>query len=170
MGTAAIQLAKHFEAHVTGVCSTANLELVRSLGADAAIDYTREDFTRNGETYDLIMDTAGTAPFSRSRGSLKKGGRLLVVNGRVFDMLAAPWVNVTTEKRIIAEAANGPAEDVRLLAELAEAGKYRPVIDRTYPLERIHEAHGYVDAGHKKGNVVVAVGRGDAREGTVAGS
>lgn len=162
VGTAAIQLAKHFGAHVTGVCSAANLELVRSLGADAVIDYTREDFTRNGETYDLIMDTAGTAPASRSRGSLNPGGRLLAVLGGFYGMLAAPWFNLTTGKRVIAGTAGGRAEDVRLLAELAETGKYRPVIDRTYPLERIAEAHAYVDEGHKKGNVVITVKREDA--------
>jgi len=162
VGTAAIQLAKHFGAHVTGVCSTENLELVLSLGADAVIDYKREDFTRNGETYDLIMDTAGTASFSRVKGSLNKGGRLLIVTGRVSDMLAAPWVNATTDKRIVADMAGEKAEDVRLLAELAKTGKYVPAIDRTFPLKRIAEAHAYVDEGHKKGNVVITVGGGSA--------
>ncbi|MFI5399777.1 MAG: NAD(P)-dependent alcohol dehydrogenase [SAR324 cluster bacterium] len=162
VGSAAVQLAKHFGAHVTGVCSAANLDLVRSLGADAVIDYTREDFTRNGETYDLIMDNAGTAPFARSRGSLNPGGRLLAVLGGVSDMLIAPWVNATTGKRIVPGVSSPRAEDVRLLAELAETGKYRPVIDRMYPLERIAEAHAYVDEGHKKGNVVITVARGDS--------
>jgi NADPH:quinone reductase-like Zn-dependent oxidoreductase len=164
VGTAAVQLAKHFGAHVTGVCSTANLELVRSLGADEVIDYTKEDFTRNGEAYDLIMDTAGTAPFSRSRGSLKPGGRLLVVLGGLLDILGALWVNMTTDKRVVAGPARSRAEDLRLLAELAEKGQYRPVIDRSYPLERIAEAHAYVDTGRKKGNVVLTVGRDSANE------
>lgn len=157
VGTAAVQLAKHFGAHVTGVCSTANLELVRSLGADEVIDYKADDFTQNGKVYDLIMDTAGTAPFSRSRGSLKPGGRLLIVLGGLFDILGALWVNTTTDKRVVAGPASERAEDVRLLAALAEAGKYKPVIDKVYPLEQIAEAHAYVDAGHKKGNVVITV-------------
>jgi NADPH:quinone reductase-like Zn-dependent oxidoreductase len=157
VGTAAVQLAKHFGAHVTGVCSTANLELVRSLGADAVIDYTKEDFTRNGEAYDLIMDTVGTAPFSRSKGSLKAGGRLLLVLSGMLDILGSPWVNMTTDKRVVAGPASERAEDLRLLAELAEKGEYRPVIDRSYPLERTAEAHAYVDTGRKKGSVVLTL-------------
>lgn len=158
VGTAAVQLAKHLGAHVTGVCGPANLELVRSLGADVVIDYSRDDFTKRGETYDLVMDTAGTAPWSRSKGSLAPGGRLLMVLGGLPDMLGSAWVNLTTKNRVVAGTARPTPEDVRLLAELAEAGIYRPVIDRTYPFERIVEAHTYVDAGHKKGNVVVTVG------------
>ena len=99
VGTAAVQLAKHFGAHVTGVCSGGNFELVRSLGADALIDYTKEDFTKNGETYDIIVDTAGTAPFSRSKRSLRKGGRLLQVLGGLPDLLRAPWISLTTTRR-----------------------------------------------------------------------
>jgi len=156
VGTAAIQLGKHFGAVVTGVCSTANLELVKSLGADAVIDYTREDFTRSGRSYDLIMDNAGTAPFALCRGSLKKGGRLLLVIGSVGDMLRPAWVALTSDKRIVVSN-RWTVDDLRLLASLAESGRYRPVIDRTYPLAEIVEAHRYVDAGHKKGNVVIVV-------------
>lgn len=158
VGTAAVQLAKHLGAHVTGVCSTANLELVRSLGADAVIDYTRDDFTRNGETYDLIMDTAGTAPFSRCKRSLGPRGRLLLVLGGLGGALGALWVNLTSRRKVVAGPAGERAEDLRLLAELAEQGKYRPVIDRTYPLERAAEAHAHVDTGRKRGNVVLIVG------------
>jgi NADPH:quinone reductase-like Zn-dependent oxidoreductase len=140
------------------VCGPANLELVRSLGADVVIDYTREDFTRNGEAYDLIMDTAGTAPWSRSKGSLRPGGRLLVVLGSLGANLASIWVNATTNKKVVAGVARALPDEVRLLGELAAAGIYRPVIDRTYPLERIAEAHAHVDTGHKKGNVVITVG------------
>jgi NADPH:quinone reductase-like Zn-dependent oxidoreductase len=100
VGTAAVQLAKHLGAHVTGVCSTANLELIRSLGADAVIDYTKEDFTRNGELYDIIMDTAGTAPFSRCKDSLKSGGRLLLVLCGLPETLESVWINATTDKKL----------------------------------------------------------------------
>jgi NADPH:quinone reductase-like Zn-dependent oxidoreductase len=162
VGTAAVQLAKHFGAHVTGVCSTANVELVRSLGADVVIDYTKQDFTRNAEAYDLIMVTAGTTPFARSMGSLKAGGRLLLVLAGLPEMLGAPWVSMTTDKKVVAGPASERPEDLRFLAELAEQGKYRPVIDRSYPLERIAEAHAYVDTGRKKGNVVITVGRDSA--------
>ncbi len=157
VGTAAAQLAKHFGADVTGVCSTANVELVRSLGATHVIGYTREDFTENGETYDVIVDTVGTAPFSRSKDSLKEGGRLLLVLGGLPDMLQIPWVSMTSSKKIIAGPAAERAEDLFFLAALAEAGEFRPVIDRRYPFEQIAEAHSYVDTGHKKGNVIITL-------------
>ena len=159
VGTAAVQLARHFGADVTGVCSTANFELVRSLGASHVIDYTQEDFTQNGETYDVIVDTAGTAPFSRSKGSLNDNGRLLMVLAGLPDMLRSPWVSMTSSKKAIAgPVAAGRAEDLRFLAGLAEAGELKPVIDRRYPFERIAEAHRYVDTGRKKGNVVITMG------------
>ena len=157
VGTAAVQLARHFGAAVTGVCSTANVELVRSLGANHVIDYTKEDFTRNGENYDVIVDIAGTAPFSRSKGSLKEGGRLLLVLGGLPDMLQIPWISLTSNKRVIAGPAAERAEDLRFLAKLAEAGEFKPVIDRRYPFEQIVEGHRYVDTGHKKGNVVITL-------------
>lgn len=160
VGTAAVQLARHFGAEVTGVCGTANVELVRSLGAAHVIDYTEEDFTENGETYDVIVDTVGTAPFSRSGRSLRDGGRLLLVLGGLPDMLQIPWVSMTSSKKIIAGPAAERAEDVRFLAELARAGEFRPVIDRRYPFEQIVEAHRYVDTGRKKGNVVITMGHG----------
>ena len=157
VGTAAVQLAKHFGAEVTGVCSTANLELVKSIGADTVIDYTGEDFTRNGETYDIILDTAGTAPFSRSKASLTEEGRLLMVLGSLPTMLEGPWVSLTSHRKVIASVAKWDADDLVFLAGLAEEGRFKPVIDRRYPFEEIVEAHRYVDAGHKKGNVVVTV-------------
>jgi NADPH:quinone reductase-like Zn-dependent oxidoreductase len=157
VGTAAVQLARHFGARVTGVCSTANLELVRSIGAEQVIDYTKEDFTRSAERYDVIVDTAGTAPFSRCEGSLAEGGRLLVVLGSLPEMLRAPWVSLTTRKKVIGGVASWGVEDLRFLATLAEAGQFRPVIDRSYRFEEMVEAHRHVDAGHKRGNVVVTV-------------
>jgi len=157
VGTAAVQLAKHHGAKVTGVCSTANLELVKSIGADHVIDYTREDFTRSGETYDIVVDNVGNAPFSRVKGSLKNGGRLLVVVGALSDMLLAPWVSRTSGKRVTPVLARPTAEDLRFLASLAESGQFKPVIDRRYPFERITEAHRYVDTGRKRGNVVVTL-------------
>ena len=161
VGTAAVQLARHFGADVTGVCSTANMELVRSLGASHVIDYTKEDFTQNGETYDVIVDTVGTAPFSRSRDSLKAGGRLLMVLAGLPDMLRIPWVSVTSSKKVIAGPVAVRAEDLRFLAGLAEAGEFRPVIDRRYPFEQIAQAHSYVDTGRKKGNVIITLERDD---------
>jgi NADPH:quinone reductase-like Zn-dependent oxidoreductase len=159
VGSAAVQLAaRHFGAEVTGVCSTANVELVNSLGASHVIDYTKEDFTRNGETYDVIVDTAGTAPFSRSRGSLREGGRLLLVLSGLSELVRAPWVSMTSGRKVIAGPSSERAEDVWLLAELAAMGQFRPVIDRRYPFEQIVEAHRYVDAGHKRGNVVITLG------------
>jgi NADPH:quinone reductase-like Zn-dependent oxidoreductase len=157
VGTAAVQLAKHFGAEVTAVCSSANVELVKSLGADRAIDYTQEDFTKNGETYDIIVDTVGTAPFSRSKSSLKERGRLLMVLGGLPEMLQIPWVLVTSNKKVIAGPAAEIVEDLRFLAKLAEAGEFKPIIDRCYPFEQIVEANRYVDTGRKKGNVVITL-------------
>ena len=157
VGTAAVQLAKYYGADVTGVCSSANVELVKSLGADHVIDYTTDDFTQNGEAYDVIVDTAGTAPFSRSKGSLKERGRLLLVLGGLPDMLKIPWVSITSTKRVIAGPAVERAADLVFLAELAAAGHFTPVVDRCYPFEQMVEAHRYVDTGRKRGNVVVAL-------------
>lgn len=157
VGTAAVQLAKHFGADVTGVCSTANLEMVKSIGADQVLDYTREDVDGHDATYDIIVDTAGTLPFSRSKNLLKEGGRLLLVLGKLPDMLQIPWVSMTSSKKVIAGPASGRSEDLRILAELAEAGQFKPVIDRRYPFEQMAEAHSYVDKGHKKGNVVITL-------------
>jgi len=161
VGTAAVQLAKHFGAEVTGVCSTTNIELVKSLGANHVIDYTKEDFTDNGITYDIIVDTAGTAPFSRIKDSLKEGGRLLLVLGGLPDMLQIPWVLMTSNKKIIAGPASERVEDLHFLAKLAETGEFKPVIDRRYPFEQIAEAHSYIDTGRKKGNVVITLKQND---------
>jgi NADPH:quinone reductase-like Zn-dependent oxidoreductase len=158
VGTAAVQLARHFGAEVTGVCSSANKELVRSLGAAHVIDYTREDFANNGEIYDVIVDTAGNVPFSRSKAALARGGRLLMVLADLPAMLQIPWISMTGNKKLIAGPASGRAEDLRFLAGLAQAGEFKPVIDRRYPFEQMVEAHRYVDTGRKRGNVVVTLG------------
>ena len=161
VGTAAVQLARFLGADVTGVCSTANMELVKSLGAAHVIDYTKADFTQGGDTYDVIVDTAGTAPYDRSKGSLNEGGRLLLILAGLPDMLPIPWVALTSSKKIIAGPAAERTEDLRFLAELAKAGAYKPVIDRRYPFEQMAEAHHYVDTGRKRGNVVVTLVGGD---------
>jgi NADPH:quinone reductase-like Zn-dependent oxidoreductase len=135
VGTYAVQLARHFGAEVTGVCSTANLDLVKSLGAGQVIDYTQEDFTQRGETYDVIFDAVGKLPASRGKRALREGGASLSVR------------SPTREK----------PENLLTLKELVEAGEIRPVIDRRYPLEQIAEAHRYVETGHKRGNVVITV-------------
>jgi NADPH:quinone reductase-like Zn-dependent oxidoreductase len=157
VGTAAIQLAKHLGARVTGVCSTANRDLVQSIGADHVIDYTQQDFTRSGDTYDVIVDAAGTAPFARSAPSLARGGRLLLVIATLADMLRAPWQTMTSDKKVIAGPAAERVEYLQQLAKLATAGAFLPVIDRVFPFERMVEAHRYVDLGHKQGSVVIVL-------------
>ncbi len=155
VGTAAVQLAKHVGARVTAVCGTANVERIRTLGADHVIDYTQEDFTQGGETYTAIVDVVGTAPFSRCGPSLSPGGRLLVVLGTLLDLLRAPWISLTSGKKVIAGPTAERPEYVQQLADLASAGHFIPVVDRCYPFEQIVEAHRYVDAGHKRGSVVI---------------
>ena len=157
VGTYAVQLAKYFGAEVTGVCSTTNLELVESLGADKVIDYTEEDFTQSGETYDIIFDTVGKSSFSDSIRSLKPKGSYLLSVFLMSDLIGKLWLSMTSSKKVIFGGAPERDEDLTFLAELVEAGKIKPVIDRRYPLEEIAEAHSYVDEGHKKGNVVITV-------------
>jgi NADPH:quinone reductase-like Zn-dependent oxidoreductase len=157
VGTATVQLARHHGLKVTGVCSAGNVALVKSLGADQVIDYTREDFTRRGESYDVIVDNVGNAPYSRVKGSLKKGGRLLVVVPTLPDILLSPWAALASGKRALPVLARPSAENLRFLARLAESGEFRLVIDRRYPFEQMVEAHRYADTGHKRGNVVVTL-------------
>lgn len=155
VGTAAVQIAKHIGAEVTGVCSAESAELVASLGADHVIDYAREDFAKSGSTYDVIMDAVGNAPYSRVKGALNPGGRLLMLNGGVGQMLQATWTKAVLTGGDEHTAINGDTYR-RLMAMVAE-GVLRPVIDRTYTLDEIVEAHRYVETGHKKGNVIIRV-------------
>jgi NADPH:quinone reductase-like Zn-dependent oxidoreductase len=163
VGIFAVQLAKHFGAHVTGVCSTANLDLVRSLGADEVVDYTREDFSRSGRIYNIVLDTVGKSGFSRSLKSLKRGGFYVRVggSGRLSSMLGGilrgTLTSITGTAKVVGGVAGGAAEHLAFLNGLIEAGKLRTVIDRRYSLDEIAEAHRYAEAGHKKGHVVVLV-------------
>jgi len=155
VGTYAVQLAKYYGAEVTGVCSTTNLEMVKSLGADNVIDYTKEDFTKSGQTYDAIYDAVMKTSFSRCKSSLKQRGVYLTVD---WPLLQALWASMTSSKKVIFGLGSTKTEDLVFLKELIEAGKIMPVIDRRYPLEHTAEAHQYVEKGHKKGNVVITVG------------
>ncbi len=157
MGTSAIQFAKYFGANVTGVCSTSNVEMVKSLGADQVIDYTKDDFTRNGETYDVIFDTVGKISLIDSANSLNKTGVLLLGASGLSLIAQVIWISMTTKKKIVFGVAKEKTEDIIFLKELIELGKLTSVIDRTYPLEQIPQAHTYVEQGHKKGNVVITV-------------
>jgi len=161
VGVFAVQLAKHFGARVTGVCSTANLDLVKSLGADQVIDYTKEDFSRTGRVYDMLIDTVGKAGFSRGLRSLKRGGPYVVIapSGGVWSILRdIPrqwWISITGAAKMIGGLPRPAPGDLAFLKGLIEAGELRTVIDRRYPLQEIAEAFRYAEAGHKKGHVVI---------------
>jgi len=157
VGTAAVQLARYFGAEVTGVCSTTKLELVKSLGADKVIDYTKEDFTKSGETYDVIFDTVGMSSVSRSKRSLKKKGFYLFSTFGLPKLVQILWLSMTSSKKFISGLTKERSEDLIFLKELIESGKIKSVIDRCYPLEQIADAHRYVEKGHKKGNVVITL-------------
>jgi NADPH:quinone reductase-like Zn-dependent oxidoreductase len=157
IGTFAVQLAKYYGAEVTGVCSTTNLEMVKSLGADRVIDYTREDFTQTGQTYDVILDAVGKSSFSRCKSSLKKNGIYLVTLPKLAVLLQMVWTPIVGSKKVKMEGAPAKVENLLFLKELIEAGQLRTVIDRRYPLEQTAEAFRYVEKGHKKGNVVITV-------------
>ena len=165
IGSAALQLAKsHFGAEVTGVCSTPRLELVKSLGADKVIDYTKEDFTKSGETYDLIFDILGKSSYSRCKSSLKQNGRYLLASFKMRQLVQMLWTSIIGSlpvrqagKKVICAMASDKAEDLIFVKELVKAGKIKSVIDRRYPLEQTAEAHRYVEKGLKKGSVVITL-------------
>jgi NADPH:quinone reductase-like Zn-dependent oxidoreductase len=162
IGTAGVQLGKHFGAHVTAVCNTKNVELVCSLGADEVIDYLHEDFTKNGETYDLIVDAVGKHSFRRCKRSLKPGGLYLPTDG-LWNVVLWLLHKRIGDKKVMFELPRMRKQDILLLKSLIEAGEYRAVIDRAYPLEDVIEAHRYVDTQQKVGNVVLTVNGGRAR-------
>ncbi len=149
IGSHAVQLAKYFGSDVTGVCGTPRLEFVKSLGAEKVIDYTKEDFTTSGETYDLIFDILGKSSFSRCKSSLKQNGRYLLASFKMRQLFQMLWTKIKGSKKVIGGIAFGKTEDLIFLKELIEAGKLKAVIDRRYPLEQIAEAHRYVETGHK---------------------
>jgi NADPH:quinone reductase-like Zn-dependent oxidoreductase len=159
IGTAGVQLAKHFGAHVTAVCNTKNVELVRSLGADEVVDYLREDFTKNGETYDAIFDAVGKHSFRRARRSVKPGGTFIETD--LGFMWHAPLLALASRfvgsKRVTIPIPSYSKDDVLLLRDLLANGEYRAVVDRRYPLEDVVEATRYVETGQKTGNVVLTV-------------
>jgi NADPH:quinone reductase-like Zn-dependent oxidoreductase len=156
IGTYAVQLAKYFGAEVTGVCSTRNIDLVKSLGADKVIDYTREDFTKNGETYDIIFDTVGKSSFSKCMTALKKNGCYLPTTGLQNNFLML-WTSIRGGKKVISGMSIQKNEALVVLKKLIEADKLKIVIDKCFPLEQLAEAHRYAETGHKKGNVVITV-------------
>jgi len=157
IGTGAVQLAKYYGAEVTGVCSTPRLELVKSLGADKVIDYTKEDFTQTGETYDLIFDILGKNSFSRCKSSLKQNGRYLLASFKMRQLFQMLWTKIIGNKRVICALALEKADDLNFIKGLVEAAKIKSVIDRTYPLAQTAEAHRYIESGQKKGHVVITL-------------
>jgi NADPH:quinone reductase-like Zn-dependent oxidoreductase len=157
IGTFAVQIAKNLGAEVTGVCSGNNLELVRSLGADHMIDYTQEEFTQTGDTYDVIFDVVGKSSFSRCKGTLKENGLYLHTLPKFTVFMAVLWTSIRGGKKVKMEGAPALIENLSDLKEMVETGKLRTVIDKTYPLEEIADAFKYVEGGHKRGNVAITV-------------
>lgn len=161
VGTYAVQIAKYFGADVTAVCSTDKMELVKSLGADKIIDYTKKDFTKSGELYDVIFEVAGKTLFSDCIKSLTKTGTLLHAVAVPAVTIQMKWQSITTGRKMVGGGPENNSEDLIFLKELIESGQLKPIIDRTYPMEQIVEAHKYVESGHKKGNVVIAIEHND---------
>ena len=158
IGSMAVQLAKHFGAEVTGVCGTPRLEFVISLGADKVIDYTKEDFTQNGEAYDLIFDILGRSSFSQVRRSLKPNGIYLLASFKMKALLQMLWTSITGSKqKVICSFANETSESLVFVKKLVEEGKIKASVDKSFPMEQAAEAHRYMEGGHKQGNVVITI-------------
>ena len=158
IGSAALQLAKHYGAVVTGVCGTPRIESVYLLGADKVIDYTREDFTKNGEKYDLIFDILGRSSFKNCKGSLTPNGRYLLASFKTKQLFQMLWTSLFGSRKVICALASENPENLNIIKELAEAGKFKTVLDRCYKLEETAEAHRYVEEGKAKGKVVLKIG------------
>ena len=157
IGSAAVQLAKYYGAEVTGVCGTPRLEFVKSLGADKVIDYTKEDFTKNGQTYDLIFDILGRSSFAQCKSSLNPNGHYLLASFKMKQLLQMLWTSKIGDKKVICALSGEKIADLHSIKELIEAGKLKSIIDKRYPLEQIAEAHRYIESGKKKGNVVITL-------------
>ncbi|MEI5909289.1 NAD(P)-dependent alcohol dehydrogenase [Bacillus spongiae] len=157
IGSAAVQLAKYFGAEVTGVCSTRRVEMVKSLGADKVIDYTKDDFTQSGETYDLIFDILGKSSFIECKDSLKQNGQYLLASFKVKQLFQMLWTSMFSRKKVICALSNEKTEDLIFLKELIEKRKIKSVIDKSFPLEQTVDAHKYVESGQKKGSVVITI-------------
>jgi NADPH:quinone reductase-like Zn-dependent oxidoreductase len=157
IGTFAVQLAKYFGAEVTGVCSTKNIELVKSLGADKVVDYTKEDFAKTGDTYDIIFDTVGKSSFAQCRKALKSNGKYVVTVMTLKIILQSFLTKPGNNKKVIFAMSLNKTEALNFIRTLIEDGKLKTIIDRQYPLEKLPEAHEYVEKGHKKGNVVITL-------------
>jgi len=157
IGSAAVQLARYFGAEVTGVCSTPKLEFVKALGADRVIDYTREDFTRSGETYDLIFDILGKSSFSSCQSSLKPNGVYLLASFKMKQLFQMLWTSLKGGKKVICALSSESSEDLVFIKKLVEEGKLKSIIDKCYPLEQTAEAHRYVEKGYKRGSVIITV-------------
>jgi len=157
IGTFAIQLAKYFQAEVTGIDSTDKLDILRTIGADRVIDYLQQDYTETSVTYDVILDVAGKGPFLGSIRTLKKGGYYLTANPHPSQMVLGPWISLASGKKIILGGTKSTVEDLVFLKKIIEKGKLHSVIDKTYPLEQIVAAHMYVESGRKKGNVIITI-------------
>jgi NADPH:quinone reductase-like Zn-dependent oxidoreductase len=157
IGSYALQLAKHYGAEVTGVCGARRVQMVQSLGADKVIDYTSQDFTENGETYDLILDILGKSSFSRCKRSLNPGGRYFLVSFKTRQLWQMLWTSLFGSRKVICTLESARAEDLAITRELIEAGKIKTVIDRCYPPEQAAAAHSYVENGDRRGAVVITM-------------
>jgi NADPH:quinone reductase-like Zn-dependent oxidoreductase len=164
IGSAAVQLAKYYGAEVTGVCGSSRLEFVKSLGADTVIDYTREDFTKNGETYDLIFDILGKSSFSSCQNSLKRNGIYLLASFKMKQLFQMLWTSMRNGKKVICMLSSENPKDLIFIKELVEAGKIKSIIDRCYPLEQSAEAHRYVEKGYKTGSVIITMENNNKKE------
>jgi NADPH:quinone reductase-like Zn-dependent oxidoreductase len=157
IGSNALQLAKYFGAEVTAVCSTPRLAMVKALGADKVVDYTKEDFTRSGETYDLIFDILGKGSFSRLKRVLKPNGRYLLASFKMRQLFQMLWTSLFSNQKVICALSGEKLEDLRFIKSLVEQGKLKSIVDQCYPLEQTAEAHRYVEKGYKTGHVVITI-------------